>query len=140
MAECGVVLGTVHAKKQNNQTTYIGGDLGFNVLARPMLYDSYHDIEVYKKSLSNNNESYEKVTIVGNICESGDIIAKDRLLPTIEEGDILGVMDAGAYGYSMSSNYNNRLRPAEVLIKSDGSHMLIRRRDTLDDLMRNFII
>ena len=68
----------------------------------------------------------------------GDIIAVERLLPVIEEGDIVGVMDAGAYGYSMSSNYNNRLRPAEVLIKSDGSVGIIRRRDTLDDLLRNF--
>ena len=140
VAECGVVLGTVHAKKQNNQTTYVGTDIGFNILARPMLYGSHHDIEVYKNNLDSNSNSLEKVTIVGNICESGDIIAQDRLLPKIEEGDILGVMDAGAYGYSMSSNYNNRLRPAEVLIKSDGSHILIRRRETLDDLMRYFIL
>ncbi|MDX1358506.1 MAG: diaminopimelate decarboxylase, partial [Clostridia bacterium] len=62
----------------------------------------------------------------------------ERELPIIEEGDIIGVMDAGAYGFSMSSNYNNRLRPAEVLIASDGSVRLIRRRDTLEDLMRNF--
>ena len=77
---------------------------------------------------------------MGNICESGDIIAEDRLLPPIGEGDILGIMDAGAYGYAMASNYNNRLRPAEVLIKADGSDILIRRRDTLDDIMRNFIL
>ena len=76
---------------------------------------------------------------MGNICESGDILAVDVLLPKIEEGDILGVLDAGAYGYVMSSNYNNRLRPAEVLIKESGETKVIRRRDTLEDLMRNYL-
>ncbi len=80
------------------------------------------------------------MNIVGNICETGDIIAKDRKLPEIIEKDILGVLDSGAYGYSMSSNYNSRLRPAEVLIESDGNPRIIRRRDTLDDLVRNFIL
>ncbi|MDK2798916.1 MAG: diaminopimelate decarboxylase [Clostridia bacterium] len=139
-AECGVLLGTVHAVKQNYDTTYVGTDLGFNVLARPVMYDSHHDVEVYKNgALAKNNEA-KIVTIVGNICESGDIIAKDRKLPPIHEGDLLGIMDAGAYGYVMASNYNNRLRPAEVLIKEDGNPVLIRRRDTLEDLMRNFRI
>lgn len=138
VAECGVLLGTVHVVKQNSDIKFIGTDIGFNVLARPVIYDSYHEIEVYKEDVSKKNENAEIVTVVGNICESGDIIAKDRLLPTIAEGDILGVMDAGAYGYTMSSNYNNRLKPAEVLIKMDGSVQLIRRRDTIEDLMRNF--
>jgi diaminopimelate decarboxylase len=82
----------------------------------------------------------ETVSIVGNICETGDIIAKNRILPEIIMNDILGVLDAGAYGYSMSSNYNNRLRPAEVLIDMDDNPRLIRRRDSLDDLVRNFIL
>ena len=86
-----------------------------------------------------NLDGNEEVTIVGNICESGDIIAENVTLPKIEEGDILGVLDAGAYGYVMSSNYNNRLRPAEVLIKENGDVKVIRRRDTLEDLMRNYI-
>lgn len=140
VAECGVVLGKVHTIKNNHNRTYVGTDLGFNVLARPMLYDSYHDIEIYKNKSHLTEDSLKKVTVVGNICESGDIIAEDRLLPPIGEGDILGIMDAGAYGYAMASNYNNRLRPAEVLIKADGSDILIRRRDTLDDIMRNFIL
>jgi len=76
------------------------------------------------------------VTVVGNICESGDILAKHRLLPPLRQGDHLAVLDAGAYGYAMSSNYNNRLRPAEVLIRQDGCAVLIRRRETLADLMR----
>lgn len=139
VAECGVLLGRVHAVKQNNGMYFAGTDIGFNVLIRPAMYDSYHDIEIYK-NLPGAAKEYRAVTIVGNICESGDIIAKDRLMPVPEEGDIIGVMDAGAYGYSMSSNYNNRQRPAEVLIKEDGSTVLIRRRDTLEDLIRNFEI
>jgi diaminopimelate decarboxylase len=137
VAECGVLLGTVYSVKQNYGVTYVGTDLGFNVLARPVMYDSHHEIEVYIKDGSREH-TFENVTVVGNICESGDIIAKDRKLPKVTEGDIIAIMDAGAYGYSMSSNYNNRLRPAEVLIKMDGTHVLIRRRDTLEDLVRNF--
>lgn len=139
VAECGVLLGTVHAVKVNYGTKYIGTDLGFNVLARPVLYDSHHDLEIYPKHPAKQFET-EKVTVVGNICESGDIIAKDRELPVVEEGDLIGVMDAGAYGYCMSSNYNNRLRPAEVLIKSNGEPVLIRRREALEDLLRAFLV
>lgn len=139
VAECGVLLGSVYAVKKNYGKTYIGTDLGFNVLARPMMYDSHHDLEVYRNGLVLKKTGEEIATVVGNICETGDIIAKDRHLPMVEEGDIIGVMDAGAYGYSMSSNYNNRLRPAEVLIGFDGGVRLIRRRDTLEDLMWNFL-
>lgn len=134
-AESGVLLGTVHAIKTNYENKYIGTDIGFNVLIRPILYDSYHDIEIYRKNDIPSTKS-EIITIVGNICESGDIIAKKRLLPEIQEEDIIGILDAGAYCHIMSSNYNNRLRPAEVLIKENGNHQLIRRRDTLEDLIR----
>ena len=103
------------------------------------MYDSHHDVEIYRKD-NRPSMKEEKVTIVGNICETGDIIAKDRMMPEIFEDDILGILDAGAYGYSMSSTYNNRLRPAEVLIESGGNVRLIRRRDTLDDIVRNFIL
>ena len=102
------------------------------------MYDSHHDIEIYRNSdIASQKE--EIVNIVGNICESGDYIAKERLLPEIFEGDIIGVLDAGAYGHVMSSNYNNRLRPAEVLIKENGEHQLVRRRDTLEDLIRFYL-
>lgn len=137
VAECGILLGTTHAVKINYDNKYIGTDLGFNVLKRPVMYDSHHDIEVYPVS-NNHSEEEESVIVVGNICESGDIIAKDRVLPKINEGDILGILDSGAYGYCMASNYNNRLRPAEVLIQKDGTAKLIRRRDTLEDLLNNF--
>ncbi|WP_317367228.1 diaminopimelate decarboxylase [uncultured Tyzzerella sp.] len=137
-AECGVLLGTVHAIKNNCGNKYAGTDIGFNVLARPVMYDSHHDIEVYRKS-NEKSEKTEPITVVGNICETGDIIAKNRILPTLKEGDILGILDAGAYGNVMSSNYNNRLRPAEVLIRENGEVVLIRKRDTLDDIIKNFV-
>ena len=139
VAESSILLGKVYATKTNYNIKYIGTDLGFNVLIRPVMYDSHHDIEIYRgNDIASLKE--ETVNIVGNICETGDIIAKQRRLPEIFEGDILGVLDSGAYGYSMSSNYNSRLRPAEILIQSDGNPRLIRRRDTLDDLVRNFIL
>jgi diaminopimelate decarboxylase len=139
VAESSILLGTVNATKTNYNIKYIGTDLGFNVLIRPVMYDSHHDIEIYRgNDIPSLKE--ENVNIVGNICETGDIIAKDRKLPEIIENDILGVLDSGAYGYSMSSNYNSRLRPAEVLIQADGNPRLIRRRDNLDDLVRNFIL
>lgn len=136
-AESCVLLGTVHTIKTNYGKKYVGTDIGFNVLARPVMYNSHHDIEIYRKSDIVSNKE-EPVTIVGNICESGDIIAKERNLPEIFEEDLIGVLDSGAYGYVMSSNYNNRLRPAEVLIKENGEVQLIRRKDTLEDLVRNF--
>lgn len=136
-AECGTLLGTVHAVKENYGIKYVGTDLGFNVLKRPVMYDSHHDIEIYRESDIESTKN-EVVNIVGNICESGDILAKERNLPEIFENDIIGVLDAGAYGYCMASNYNNRLRPAEVLITESGEDKLIRRRDTLEDLIRNF--
>lgn len=134
-AECCVLLGRVHAVKNNSEKRYAGTDLGFNVLVRPAMYDSFHDVEIYGENSSEKRENLVQ-TVVGNICESGDILAKDRQLPEIVEGDVLGILDAGAYGFTMSSNYNQRLRPAEVLIQSDGTARLIRRRESLDDLAR----
>jgi len=137
VAECGILLGRVHTVKTNYTTKYIGTDIGFNVLTRPILYNSHHDIEIYRGD-DAQSLTQETVTIVGNICESGDIIAQNRKLPKIYEQDVIGVLDAGAYGYSMASNYNNRLRPAEVLITANGDDVLIRRRETLADLVRHF--
>lgn len=139
VAESSILLGQVNAVKTNYGVKYIGTDLGFNVLIRPTMYDSHHDVELYRKE-DKPSMKQETVRIVGNICETGDIIAKDRNLPEIFENDIIGVLDSGAYGYSMSSNYNNRLRPAEVLIEAGGNPRLIRRRDTFEDLVRNFMM
>ncbi len=138
VAECGILLGQVHATKRNAQSRYVGTDVGFNQLMRPAMYDSFHDIEVYRQ---NGQPDFELVsqTVVGNICESGDILAKNRPLPLIQEGDVIGLLDAGAYGYVMASSYNQRTRPAEVLITLDGTPKLIRRRETLEDLTTLFV-
>ncbi|MFV0349876.1 MAG: diaminopimelate decarboxylase [Halodesulfovibrio sp.] len=134
VAECGALLGTCYSVKNNGPKRFVGTDLGFNTLVRPAMYDSFHDVEIYREDGEPVSATMEQ-SIVGNICESGDIIAKDRQLPEILEGDIIGMLDAGAYGYVMTSPYNQRLRPAEVLIQSDGKPRLIRRRETIADLL-----
>lgn len=143
VAECGILLGTVTAIKSNFDKHYLGTDLGFNVLQRPILYGSHHDMEIYRPRTNqtldaNTTSDVTTYQVVGNICETGDILAENRALPTADIGDILTVLDAGAYGYCMASNYNNRLRPAEVLITTDGKDILIRKRDSLEDLVRGF--
>ncbi|MBR4719192.1 MAG: diaminopimelate decarboxylase [Lachnospiraceae bacterium] len=136
VAEGGVILGRVHSIKQNSGIKYVGTDVGMNVLVRPSMYDSWHDIEVLSngKVVDRTEGKMEKVTVCGNICESGDVLCKDRELPIIKDNDLICVLDAGAYGYSMCSSYNTRLRPAEVMICSDGSVKLIRRRETFEDM------
>lgn len=129
-AECGVLLGQCTATKDNGHIRFIGTDMGFNVLMRPMLYESYHEIEIY----GDQRGDWLPQTVVGNICESGDILARDRLLPPATPGDVLALLDAGAYGFSMASNYNERLLPAEVLLPLSGAPRLIRRRQTIADL------
>ena len=96
-----------------------------------MFYGAYHEIE----NISNPSGEKRNYNVVGNICET-DTFAEDRLLPEIREGDHLVFRNAGAYGFEMSSNYNSRFKPAEVMMK-DGKAQLIRRRDTMDDLLRN---
>ena len=134
VAESGLLMGEVTAVKNNGPIRFVGTDLGFNILARPVLYDSYHDIEIYRKDAPEASEGMLQ-TLVGNICESGDILAKDRLLPELKVGDLLGALDAGAYGYAMSFPYTQRLRPAEVLIDLNGEARLIRKRETAEDLL-----
>ena len=119
VAECGLLLGTVYSVKKNYDTKHIGADLGFNVLSKPAMYDSYHEISLVK-DINDGDKKVKEVTVVGNICESGDIIAKNRILPVMNQGDLIPVENAGAYGFSMSSNYNCRLKPAEILIALKG--------------------
>ncbi len=138
IAEGGIILGRVNAVKENYGRTYAGTDVGMNTLIRPAMYDSYHDIEVLRNGKAVARENMIEQNISGQICESGDLIVKDRMLPEIKEGDLVAVLDAGAYGYSMASTYNTRPRPAEVLICSDGSVKVIRRRETYEDLMALF--
>lgn len=110
---------------------FVGVDAGFNLLIRPAMYDSYHYAVVANKASSPPEETY---TIVGPICETGDILAHDRKLPIIEKGDLIALLDAGAYGFSMSSQYNGRPRCAEVLVK-DGVADVIRSKEDVEDLM-----
>ncbi len=133
-AECGTLLGTVHAVKPRGEGVIAGTDLGFNVLQRPAMYDSWHGIELVPATIGER--ATIPVTWVGNICESGDILGKDRVSPMPLPGDAVAVRDAGAYGWSMSSSYNARPRAAEVLVGADGEARIIRHRETWEDLMR----
>ena len=119
--------------KQTTATVFVGINSGFNHLVRPMFYDSYHIIE----NLSNPKGPERIYTVVGNICET-DTFAWDRKINEVREGDVLVFRNAGAYGFEMSSNFNSRLKPAEVLFV-DGKAHLIRRREEFDDLLKNQI-
>ncbi len=131
VSESGVLLAKTNVVKTTPATVFAGVDSGLNHLIRPMMYDAYHDII----NISNTKGTKRVYTIVGYICET-DTFGWDRQLNEISEGDILAIKNAGAYGYSMSSNYNSRFRPAEVLI-INGEAKLIRKRETMEDLTRN---
>ena len=139
VSESSVILGRVYATKSHAGVNYAGTDIGMNVLARPTLYDSWHDVEILRDGKPVTDGEKRNVTICGNICESGDKITDNRELPVIKEEDLVCVLDTGAYGYSMSYTYNTRRRPAEILISpaaSSGSEVkLIRKRETFEDLM-----
>lgn len=132
VAEAGYLLVRVNTVKRNpDGRVFVGVDSGFNHLIRPAMYGSYHEIE----NISNPTGYKEKVDVVGNLCESGDRFAEQRLIRKPREGDLLLIKNAGAYGYSMSSNYNLRPRPSEVLILGDGTQMQIRAREQVEDLI-----
>ncbi|RLI31934.1 diaminopimelate decarboxylase [Candidatus Bathyarchaeota archaeon] len=131
VGDAGILLTRVNTVKSNPYRKFVGVDAGFNMLIRPVMYNSYHHIVVANKLNYPAKEIYD---IVGPLCESGDFLARGRKLPKIEEGDLLAVMDAGAYGYVMSSQYNSRPRGAEVLVM-DGKHELIREAETLESLL-----
>jgi diaminopimelate decarboxylase len=122
--------------KEAGMKKFVGVDAGFNTLIRPAMYDSYHYVAVANKF---NKAGVAKYEVVGPICESGDYIAHDRALPEMEEGDIVAVYCGGAYGFSMSSNYNSRPRCAEVLV-NNGEAELIREREDFEDLWRHQIV
>ncbi len=131
VADSAVLLGTVNHVKRYS-VTFIGTDVGMNILIRPSLYGAYHEVAIANKV---DRPGIEKASLTGEICENTDIIAKDRKLPKAEDGDIIAIFNAGAYVYGMSSQYNSRPRPAEVLIKKDGKYVLIRRRETTSDIL-----
>ncbi len=126
----GVLITKVlYVKKRENKTFYIV-DAGMNDIARPSLYGAYHHIV----PLTEREGKREVADVVGPICETGDVIAKERELPSLKEGDYIAVLSAGAYGFTMASNYNSRPRPAEVLVEGR-DFRVIRQRETLSDLM-----
>jgi diaminopimelate decarboxylase len=131
VSESGTLLVQVTVVKENPTLTFAGIDSGLNHLIRPMMYNAYHDIV----NVSNPLGDVDNYSVVGYICET-DTFATDRPLNKVREGDLLGIKNAGAYGFSMSSNYNSRFRPAEVLVYK-GHANLIRKRETFEDLLRN---
>ena len=131
VSEAGYFITQVNVIKETPAITFAGVNTGLNHLIRPMFYGSYHSIE----NISNPHAPVKKYTVVGNICET-DTFATDRELNEIREGDYLLFLNAGAYCFEMASNYNSRYKPAEVLVK-DGKAYLIRKRDVLEDLLKN---
>jgi len=133
VSEAGFFLAKVNVVKQTTSTVFAGVDSGFNHLIRPMFYGSQHHIE----NVSNPKGKERFYTVVGYICET-DTFANNRKISEIKEGDVLAFRNAGAYCFSMASNYNSRYKPAEVLW-INGKGVLIRQRETFDDLLKNQI-
>lgn len=134
MAESGVLLVQVNTLKPTPSRTFAGTNSGMGHLVRPAIYGAYHAIY----NLSNPDGPLHTYDVTGNICESGDLFARDREVQEIREHDILALLDAGAYGTVMASEYNLRPLPAEVLIREDGTLQPIRRRLTYEELARRY--
>ena len=134
VSQAGTFLVKVNVLKQTTAAMFVGVDSGLNHLIRPMLYNGYHHIT----NVSNPNGALRLYAVVGYICET-DTFGWDRKLNEVREGDILAFNNAGAYGMTMASNYNSRFRPAEVMV-NNGKAELIRRRETLDDILRNQVL
>ncbi len=126
--------------KETPAHQFVGCDTGFNHLIRPMAYGSYHKI----RNASKVEGQQKEIVLCGNICESGDMFTQndkgisDRAITEFEEGDIVAILDAGAYGMSMSMQYNMRSRPAEILIDKEGNNSVIRKRESYEDIIANF--
>jgi len=131
VGNAGALITRVHYTKQGPTKKFVIVDAGMNDLARPSLYGAYHAI----RPVHESGRGGEVADVVGPICETGDFLSRDQEVPVSVPGELLAVMSAGAYGFSMSSNYNSRPRVAEVLVAGDGYHV-IRRRESYDDLIR----
>ncbi|MCG8390645.1 MAG: diaminopimelate decarboxylase [Cytophagales bacterium] len=130
VSEAGLFLAKVNVIKTTPATAFVGVDSGMNHLLRPMMYDAYHEIV----NVSNPNGIQRVYTVVGYICET-DTFGWDRKIHEVREGDLLAIKNAGAYGFSMASNYNSRYRPAEILVYNGKAH-LIRERENMEDILR----
>lgn len=135
VSEAGYLLVQANVVKPAPGRTFVGVNSGLNHLIRPMMYDAYHHIVNVSNPEGDKTETYD---VVGYICET-DTFAKDREITEVREGDILALLNAGAYGFTMSSHYNSRFRPAEVLIYEGKAH-LIRQRETMEDILKNQIL
>ncbi|MBP7216872.1 MAG: diaminopimelate decarboxylase, partial [Candidatus Omnitrophica bacterium] len=138
VGNAGILVAKVLYIKSTPKKEFVIVDAGMNDLIRPALYDAFHQIVPLRKSGSAGSQM-RKVDVVGPICESGDFFAKERRLPRLKEGDYIAVMSAGAYGFSMSSNYNSRRRAQEIMVVKNDV-FVIRKRETNDDLVRQEII
>jgi diaminopimelate decarboxylase len=132
VGNAGVLLTKVLYEKRGSAKIFKIVDAGMNDLIRPTLYEGWHQIVPLKQPA---NDKIEKVDVVGPICESGDFLAQNRELPLVNEGDYLAVLSAGAYGFTMASNYNTRPMPAEILVEGDKA-TVVRERQTLDDVLK----
>ena len=130
-ANAGALISRVILSKETGERKFVIVDAGMNDFIRPSLYDAYHQIVVVEKG----KRALEKVFVVGPICETGDFFSHERFLPKVHRGELLAIMATGAYGYALSSNYNGRLRPPEVLVNGASTRM-IRERECLEDLWR----
>jgi diaminopimelate decarboxylase len=130
VAQAGALVSRVLQVKRNGKKTFVITDAAMNDLIRPALYQAHHEIVPVKPRAGRART----VDVVGPVCETGDFFARDRKLPPVEPGDLVALLDAGAYGMAQSSNYNTRLRPAEVLVEGARAR-LIRRRETMADLL-----
>jgi len=133
VGNAGILVTKALYLKEGEAKSFVIVDAAMNDLIRPSLYGAYHEIRLLNEEAGHRAK--HQVDIVGPVCESGDFLAKDRMLATVKPGELMAVMSAGAYGFVMASNYNSRPRVAEVLIK-DGEIHLIRSRETYDDLIK----
>ena len=131
VGNAGILITRILYTKKGPVKNFLVVDAGMNDLVRPSLYGSYHHIQ----PVVDRERPELLADVVGPICETGDFLARDRSLPQMEQGELMAVMSAGAYGFAMSSNYNSRLRPPEILVRGD-RYELIRSRETYDDLLR----
>jgi len=132
VGNAGVLVTSALYRKDSGEKRFLIVDAGMNDLIRPSLYEAYHDIRPVIEPAAAAEAMFD---VVGPICESGDFLAKDRMMAEVKQGDLIAVMSAGAYGFSMSSNYNSRPRAAEVLVKG-GDYAIVRERETYNDLIK----
>jgi len=140
VGNAGILVSRVLYTKQSETKNFIIVDAAMNDLARPSLYDAHHEIQpVTRQTGKEADKPFTKADVVGPICETGDFLARDRKLPSFAQGDLMAVMSSGAYGFTMSSNYNSRPRAAEVLVKDD-QYYIIRHRENYETLIRDELI